>query len=158
MRRKLLRRKESYSNWTISFDAAKDILNKLKSDSTRVTVWHVFPEAESRLNGFVCGNNNYALLVRTSLKDDSGPFIASYLAGKGVRCVHYRFRGKSKAFRGLGENVLGFFFSGGSYVRVFYNTNRPVGMVATNMVARLLKPVAEQLAKKVPRKRATPAR
>ena len=105
----------------ISFGAATEILSKLKSDSIPVTVWHVFPSAECRLHGFVYGDSKYVLLVRTSVNDDSGPFMNSVLARKGVRCVHYRVRSESKVFRGLGEDVLAFIFGVSSYVRVFYN-------------------------------------
>ena len=88
-----------------------------------MNVWHVFPglPAECRLDGFIHGNNQAALLVRTRLNDDSGPFMSTFLARKGVRCVHYRFRAQSKPFRGLGQNVLAFLFRDGSYVRVYYN-------------------------------------
>ena len=106
----------------ISFDTAKEILSKLKSGSIPVTVWHVFPKAECRLNGFILGNNQDALLVRTRVNDDSGPFMASYLARKAVRCVHYRCPAELKMFGELGENVLGFFFTDGSKVHVYYNS------------------------------------
>jgi len=119
MRYKKLRRANRPSD-RISFEDAKDALTKLKSESIAVNVWHVFPQAECMVHGFIFGITKNSLLVRSDLKDDFAPFISIALPKK-FRCSHYQMGPQWGAkFRRLGDNVLAFFFADHLYVHVYY--------------------------------------